>query len=110
MAGAIRDFLPGSTKPVIAYVSPYAPHITALLNQQGVPAFTEPESCAVALNSMLSAAKKITPIPLALLGENVIVPELPQGSLDEDQAKQWFSCFGILSVRATIACDAASSE
>src|SRR3546814_14118787 len=59
---------------------------------------------------MCNDSKNITTSPLALLGEKVSVPELPQGSLDEAQAKQLFSCFGIPSVRETIASDAAAAQ
>ncbi len=101
MAGAIRDCLSGSNKPVIAYVSPHAPHIQALLNQQGVPAFTEPESCAVALEWMLkSAARKDCDLaPTVALADEVALSALPDGSLDEVEAKRLFSIFGVPSVR-----------
>ena len=37
--GAIRAGARASEKPLIAYVSPHAPHIVELLNREGVPAF-----------------------------------------------------------------------
>ena len=49
MADAIQDCLPHSDKPVIAYVSPHAPEVGALLTQRGVPAFAAAESCTAAL-------------------------------------------------------------
>jgi len=110
MAGAIRDCLPGSSKPVIAYVSPHAPHIQALLNQRGVPAFTEPESCAVALESMLKAANSVKADFAPALIERVALPELPEGPLDEAQAKALFSLFGIPTVRETVVSDAESAK
>ncbi|MYN11792.1 CoA-binding protein [Pusillimonas sp. TS35] len=110
MAGAIRDCLPESTKPVIAYVSPHAPHIIALLNQQGVPAFTEPESCAVALDAMLRAASGVKAWRLPSLSPTVNVPTFSDGSLDESEAKQLFACFGIPSVREVIARDAVTAK
>src|SRR5262249_13133307 len=56
MANPIRGCLPGTDKPVLAYVSPYAPEITALLGKSGVPAFTTPENIAGVLAGMLKAA------------------------------------------------------
>jgi acyl-CoA synthetase (NDP forming) len=57
MAGAIEDCLPLSDKPVIAYVSPHAPDVGALLTQRGVPAFAAAESCTAALAGMLQASQ-----------------------------------------------------
>jgi acyl-CoA synthetase (NDP forming) len=102
MAGAIKDCLPDSDKPVIAYVSPYAPHITAIMNQRGVPAFTEPESCATALDAML---KTVDGRPLSLSTARtapIPIPDFPEAGLDEAEAKQLFSCFGVPSVREQI--------
>ena len=55
MADAIHDCLDMSDKPVIAYVSPYAPEVGAVLTKRGVPAYTSAESCAVALAGLLQA-------------------------------------------------------
>ena len=65
MAGAIEDCLPLSDKPVIAYVSPHAPEVAALLTQRGVPAFVAAESCTAALGGMLQASKWSAPEPQA---------------------------------------------
>ncbi|WP_149135917.1 acetate--CoA ligase family protein [Cupriavidus campinensis] len=103
MANAIRDCLPESDKPVLAYVSPHAPQVAAVLNQRGVPAFSAPESCAVALGAMLAAGA------LAGLGasEPTAVPEvdtsdLPPGPLDEAASKQLFARFGVPGVREVV--------
>ena len=56
MAGAIEDCLGLSDKPVMAFVSPHAPHVAVILNGRGVPAFANPESCAGALLGMQHAA------------------------------------------------------
>jgi acyl-CoA synthetase (NDP forming) len=115
MASAIKDCLPDSDKPVIAYVSPYAPHITAIMNQRGVPAFTEPESCAAALGAMLKARNTHCLAPPSARTAPIPVPDFPSTALDEAEAKQLFSCFGVPSVRerivantgeATVAADA----
>ena len=94
LAGAIQDCLPHSDKPVLAYVSPHAPEIGALLTQRGVPAFAAAESCSAALAGMLrlrgfeaaAAAEPRAPVETGAL---------PSGSLDEAQAKALFSRFGL---------------
>jgi acyl-CoA synthetase (NDP forming) len=94
LAGAIQDCLALSDKPVLAYVSPHAPDIAALLTRRGVPAFAAAESCTAALAAMLEAGRFQPPaqpapfVPVAL-------DELPGGSLDEAQAKQLFARFGV---------------
>lgn len=102
MVGAIKDCLPNSTKPVIAYVSPHAPDVAALLNHEGVPAFTAPESCTVALDAMLQSSRWK---PLAS-GSAEPAPQdtsdFPSGSLDEAQAKQLFARFGVPCVREVV--------
>lgn len=102
MAGAIKDCLPDSDKPVIAYVSPYAPHIVAIMNQRGVPAFTEPESCAAALDAMLKVASMRPLPPSSTRTAPIPTPDFPEIALDESEAKQLFSCFGVPSVREEI--------
>lgn len=110
MAGAIKDCLPDSGKPVIAYVSPYAPHITAIMNRHSVPAFTEPESCAAAFDAMLKASST-RPLPPSSAGiAPVALPFFPETALDEAQAKQLFSCFGIPSVRERIVTNADEAQ
>ena len=94
MAGAIQDCLPNSDKPVIAYVSPHAPEVGALLTQRGVPAFAAAESCTAALGAMLKAGSFEPPVEAAA-AEAVAVDDYPAGSLDEAQAKQLFARFGV---------------
>ena len=96
MANAIRDCLPDSDKPVIAFVSPHAPEVGSLLNRRGVPAFTAPEACTVALDAMWRAGRTATDadegtpaLPLPDLGT------VATGSLDEAAAKAFFARFGI---------------
>ncbi len=96
MADAITDCLPESDKPVLAYVSPHAPEAVAVLNRRGVPAFSAPESCAVAFGAMLSAQHMArdddAPMPEAKLAD---ILELPAGPMDEAAAKQLFARFGV---------------
>ncbi len=108
MAGAIRDSLPGSDKPVMAFVSPHAPEITRLLNEQGVPAFPSPESVTSALAAMWQHGKFRQ--PAVTMGEQhaeaeVDVSDLPSGSLNEAQAKELFARFGVNVVRERVVTD-----
>src|SRR5271157_723303 len=99
VADAVLECMRRSDKPVLAYVSPHAPHIVALLNRQGVPAFTAPESCAAALLAMQPRPAPATPTqPKAA----VDLGELPRGPLDERESKQLFERFGVPSVRETV--------
>jgi acyl-CoA synthetase (NDP forming) len=105
MVGAVRDCMLTSDKPIIAYVSPHAPIAGALMNKLGVPTFSQPESCSVALSSMLHAGK----LKRRKRYEGVLV-KLPadldittfHGAMNEHQAKNLFSAFGIPGVRETI--------
>ena len=112
MADAINDCLPESDKPVLAYVSPHAPQVAAVLNQRGVPAFSDPESCAVAFAAMLAAGEQPAEAAKASdhAGATVEIGDLPQGSLDEHAAKQLFARFGLPCVRETVVDDAAAAE
>ena len=42
VADAVVECQARSDKPVLAYVSPHAPHIVRLLNRRGIPAFAAP--------------------------------------------------------------------
>ena len=102
MAGAIQDCLPLSDKPVIAFVSPHAPDVAALLTQRGVPAYAAAESCTAALGGMLQASRWTPPAQDATPGAPVAVDDLPPGSLDEAQAKQLFARFGVPCAREVV--------
>jgi acyl-CoA synthetase (NDP forming) len=106
MAGAIQDCLPGSDKPVIAFVSPHAPDVASLLTQRGVPAYVAPESCSAALDAMWRHAGWREPALPTSPGANVQSDDFPNGALDEAQAKQLFARFGIASVREVVVADA----
>ena len=105
MAGAVRDCMQSSDKPVIAYVSPHAPIAGALMTKLGVPAFSQPESCSVALSSMLHASSLqggvIATGSVANIPRDLDIASL-HGSLNEYQAKNLFSAFGILGVREVV--------
>lgn len=102
MVGAIQDCLPGSDKPVIAYVSPHAPEVAALLTQRGVPAFAAAESCTVALAGMLQTARWQAPPHRSDSSATVSIDDFPSGSLDEAQAKQLFARFGVPCAREIV--------
>ncbi len=95
MAGAIQDCLPLTDKPVMAYISPHAPEVGALLTQRGVPAFAAAESCTAALVAMLAASRFVAPDEALNAGPVVAVDDIAPGSMDEAQAKQLFARFGV---------------
>jgi acyl-CoA synthetase (NDP forming) len=105
MAGAVRDCMQSSDKPVIAYVSPHAPIAGALMTKLGVPAFSQPESCSVALSSMLHVnglrGEIIATGSEAKIPSSLDIASL-NGSLNEHQAKNLFSAFGIPGVREVV--------
>lgn len=110
MAGAIQDCLPTSDKPVIAYVSPHAPEVAAMLTQRGVPAFAAAESCTVALAGMLQTARWKASPGASDIGQTVSIDDFPTGSLDEFQAKQLFARFGVPCAREVVVTTAAEAE
>jgi acyl-CoA synthetase (NDP forming) len=117
MSSAVVDCLPDSAKPVLAYVSPHAPELTALFNRRGVPAFAAPESCTTALASMHAVAGTIGRVAREPLAEGMRdravnganLANWPAGSLDEAQAKQLFARYGVPSVRETVVSNAAEA-
>ena len=110
LAGAIEDCLPHSDKPVIAYVSPHAPEVGALLTQRGVPAFAAAESCTAALRAMLQAADLQPQLEASAPAAAVPLEALPSGALDEHQAKQLFARFGVPCAGERIAATPAEAE
>jgi acyl-CoA synthetase (NDP forming) len=109
MANAIRDSLPGSDKPVMAFVSPHAPEITRLLNEQAVPAFPSPESVTSALAAMWQHGEymqRAVSLDKQHAEADVNVSDLPAGSLNEAQAKELFARFGVTAVRERVVTNA----
>ncbi|MEX3820676.1 acetate--CoA ligase family protein, partial [Paraburkholderia sp. BR14262] len=111
--GEIRDSLPGTSKPVVACVSPHAPAITRSLNSEGVPAFTSPESATSALAAIwqygetLRRDRSQANLPARVEFD---VSELAAGSLNEAQAKALFARFGVPSVREVEVASAKEAE
>ncbi len=98
VTGAVFDCQGASSKPLLVYVSPHAPHLVAMLNRGGVPAFSLPESCATVL-----AAMQPRPVSAVLLPPPTAEPSaLPHGPLDEAESKQLFARFGVPSVRELV--------
>ena len=95
MADAIQDCLPLSDKPVLAYISPHAPALCALLTERGVPAFAAAESCTAALAALLAARRFVAPDAAPSAGPVVPMDGVAAGPLDEAQAKQLFARFGV---------------
>lgn len=99
VSDALRDGGAGSDKPIIAYVSPHAPAAAARLTEQGIPAFSAPETVAAALSALRRTVEPAVmadrPLPTELAAEW-------HGSLDERQAKSMFAAFGIPGVRETV--------
>lgn len=110
LAGAIQDCLPNSDKPVIAYVSPHAPEVGALLTQRGVPAFSAAESCTAALAGMLRVQRFVPSEESDVVTALVEAGNLNSGSLDEAQAKQLFSRFGISCAAERVVESSAEAE
>lgn len=110
LADAIRDCLPMSGKPVIAYVSPHAPNVGTALTAQGVPAYTSAESCASALSGLLMASVPLQSDVVTTLANPVDVSDFPAGSLDEAAAKALFAKFGIATVAERVVQTPAEAE
>ena len=110
MAGAIQDCLPLSDKPVLAFVSPHAPHVGAVLTRSGVPAYAAPEGCTAALQGLWHAAQWQAPAAARPAGEAVVLPDGLHGALDEAQAKQLFAHFGLPCTREQVVSSAAQAQ
>jgi len=93
VADAIRDCLPRSHKPILAFVSPHAPHVVQVLRARGVPTFTAPESCAVACKALFNATHALPEV--LSLSAPVTVSKNLCGTLNEKQAADVMSAFGI---------------
>ncbi|MCQ4158641.1 acetate--CoA ligase family protein [Roseomonas sp. GC11] len=101
-----------SEKPVLAYVSPHAPHLVRLLNGRGIPAFATPESCATMLRALHGAPLPPPPEPVReepVREEAAALAGLPCGPLNEAESKALFARFGLPVVREQVAADAAQA-
>ncbi|MGX0966421.1 acyl-CoA synthetase (NDP forming) [Bradyrhizobium japonicum] len=110
MADAINDCLPMSDKPVIAYVSPYAPDVVSVLTRRGVPAYTSAESCAAALDGLVQAGMPKQVQTSGSIEPAVDISDFPAGSLDEAQAKALFARFGVPIVAEKVVASSGEAE
>ncbi len=109
MADAICDCLPETDKPIVAFVSPHAPNVAHLLNQRQIPAFMEPECCAVALDAMWQTQAEPALQTPAIVQSSPLT-DLPAGTLNEAQARDLFSRFGIAGAEQTIVSNPAQAQ
>lgn len=109
MADAICDCLPETDKPIVAFVSPHAPNVARLLNQRQIPAFMEPECCAVALDAMWQTQAEPALQAPAIVQSSPLT-DLPAGTLNEAQARDLFSRFGIAGAEQTIVSNQAQAQ
>lgn len=113
MADAIRDSQHDSSKPVLAYVSPYAPQALLRINSNQGVAFTAPEACASALLALKVKACIVQDTPRAQSSRKHMsaedVEQLPGGTLDEQQSKALFTRFGVPVTREQAVADASEA-
>ncbi|WBV44802.1 acetate--CoA ligase family protein [Pseudoroseomonas cervicalis] len=107
VAGAIVECQARSDKPVLAYVSPHAPHLVRLLNGQGIAAFATPESCASVLRALQPVV--LPPLPAPVAADPGLLAGLPAGNLNEAESKALFARFGVPVAREQVAADAAAA-
>ncbi len=106
MAGAIREGMGDSTKPIFAYVSPYAPQLIATFIRQGIPAFAAPEGCARGLKALWQVSQWENETPVVASPIEVTSP-LPMqgdftGTLNEHDAKALFAQYGMPMARERV--------
>jgi acyl-CoA synthetase (NDP forming) len=109
-ADAIADCLPLGDKPVLAYVSPYAPAVLANLNRRGAPAFTAPESFAAVLSALHARTHWRAPAQTPVTSGAAGLDNIPSGQLDEARAKALFTSFGIPAARERSVQDADAGQ
>ncbi|SEQ80394.1 CoA binding domain-containing protein [Amphritea atlantica] len=96
VVGAITDSLDVNDKPVLAYVSPYAPDTLKRLNRAKIPGFSSPESCSAVLEALHFTGQPL--LSASAAGATISIPDLdtlPGGSMDEATAKALFREAGI---------------
>ncbi|CAM4104690.1 acetate--CoA ligase family protein [Bordetella tumulicola] len=104
MAGALKDSLALSGKPLMAYISPHAPQAAEVLSRYGIPAFYSPESVSAALSAMWQVHTRQSlpePDPVTSAAQAPLICA-EHGSLDEVQAKTLFARFGVPGVREIV--------
>lgn len=101
VADALAARAAAGAKPLLCYLSTWAPRIVQMLNERGTPAFDTPESVAVALGALANAG----PAPGEPLPPSAVDSRWARqaGSLNETEARGLFADFGIASVAETVA-------
>jgi acetate---CoA ligase (ADP-forming) len=110
--GPLRDAAARGAKPIVAFVSPDAPHLVNALNRAGVPTFAAPEACAAALAAIWRASQasaETEPPRAAQIGDDMRALLRP-GPLNETESKALFRRFGIPATREVIATSAAEAQ
>jgi len=104
---AIKSGAAQSGKPIIAYVSPHAPHIVRELNLQGIPAYAAPETCMVAFKAAMPVKAAVADAPVAALA----APSgLRKGTLNEVEARELFAHYGLRGADQRLVQTAAEAE
>ena len=96
MADAIGSV--NQTKPIFAYISPYAPELTKRFIQRGIAAFQSPEGCAKGLAALwqISHWPDLMPELTSQTYERVALgAQNYQGTLNESESKALFKKFHI---------------
>ena len=107
VADALAERARGGTKPLLCYLSTWAPQIVQMLNGRGAPAFDAPESVAAALAALAVAGPPAgAPLPAATLDTR---RANRSGTLNEAEARALFADFGIASVREFVVPTAAEA-
>jgi acyl-CoA synthetase (NDP forming) len=110
----LRECATTHAKPIVGFVSPYAPQVARQLNLAGVPTFTEPESAAAALAAMHSCGAAIVidqpSRPVAATVSDNVRMLLKPGPLNEAESKRLFAHFGIPIVREIVAATAEEAQ
>jgi acyl-CoA synthetase (NDP forming) len=109
----LRECFGRTNKPIVAFASPDMPQVVRQLNLDGIPTFTAPESCAVALQAMWQSQRAMSrdespsaaaPVPAA------VRDRLRPGPLNEHDSKALFAQFGIAPTREVAVAGAAEAE
>ena len=126
MAGAIRDCLALSEKPIFAFISPHAPQAGQLLTEYGVPSSASAESIAASLLAMfqvkawrapqLKELVERAPFPSSIqvdlmkTQESKEVRKAKDTPLNEHEAKLLFAHHGIPCTREVVVHDFSEAQ
>ena len=115
MAGAIREAMGASQKPIVAFISPYAPQLIPTFIAQNIPAFAAPEGCARGLQALLQMSQwdgldgSVRDHPAPTVSTSPLTeqraptdPKTLSGTLNEFDAKALFAQFGMPMARGKV--------